>query len=657
MGKGKHGGEGPKKGQEGYVPPPDGGWGWVVVFSSFLIHVIADGIVYSFGVFLMVFVDHFKSGRGETSWVGSLQPAVTFTVGPLASSLTNRYGCRKVTIVGAFICATGFVISVFAPNLYYLYFSSGIMAGLGFGLIYLPAIVSVAQYFEKRRAFATGLAVCGSGFGTFVMAPLTEFLLQEYGWRGAMLILGGVILNVVVCGAVFRPLVGSPVPEEEDNVENGNEEGEKDKEKGEGSNSNKLSPEKKALLNPLVNGNSPRGEPTKIKLNDIDIVMEISLDHKVAGDANTLPIRPVPLEWNSQQQLSPVSNGPCSQDIASIAKSDGALHRINRMSPEARKVRSLSRQHSQSPGAALTVIQRPVGRKDVFYTASLQNIPMFNSHHDMYITSITSLPDATEEEEEEDYKCCGIFTVPSDFRQAFREMMDFSLLRNPVFLMFAISNFFTSIGFNMPFIFLPDRAKLSGIDEVRAAWLLSAIGIANTLGRVVFGFMADLKWVNRLMLYNTALTICGVATALSPFVGGSYELLMLYAAVFGIFIGVYVSLTSVVLVDLLGIDLLTNSFGLLLLFQGAATFIGPPLAGWMCDWTGSYDISFNVMGSLIAVSGIMLFFLPCVQRHYERNMPPDEKAHYLDMGALPADHESHHDLEEQIALRPRKTSL
>ena len=35
--------------------------------------------------------------------------------------------------------------------------------GLGFGLIYLPAIVSVSMYFEKRRAFATGIAVCGSG--------------------------------------------------------------------------------------------------------------------------------------------------------------------------------------------------------------------------------------------------------------------------------------------------------------------------------------------------------------------------------------------------------------------------------------------------------------------------------------------------------------
>lgn len=45
------------------------------------------------------------------------------------------------------------------------------------------------------------------------------------------------------------------------------------------------------------------------------------------------------------------------------------------------------------------------------------------------------------------------------------------------------------------------------------------------------------------------------------------------------FSGVYVGLTSVVLVDLLGIDKLTNAFGLLLMFQGVATLIGPPIAG------------------------------------------------------------------------------
>lgn len=52
-----------------------------------------------------------------------------------------------------------------------------------------------------------------------------------------------------------------------------------------------------------------------------------------------------------------------------------------------------------------------------------------------------------------------------------------------------------------------------------------------------------------------------------------------YASVFGFTIGAYVGLTSVILVDLLGLDKLTNAFGILLLFQGIASLVGPPLAG------------------------------------------------------------------------------
>lgn len=78
--------------------------------------------------------------------------------------------------------------------------------GFGFGLIYLPAIVSVTCYFEKKRSLATGIAVCGSGLGTFVFAPLTNYLVVEYGWRGAMMIIAGLVLNCAILGALFRPV-------------------------------------------------------------------------------------------------------------------------------------------------------------------------------------------------------------------------------------------------------------------------------------------------------------------------------------------------------------------------------------------------------------------------------------------------------------------
>lgn len=98
------------------------------------------------------------------------------------------------------------VISYWAPNVLTLCVTIGIGTGLGFGLIYLPAIVSVTMYFEKKRSLATGIAVCGSGFGTFVFAPVISKLIEQFGWRGSILILAGVVLECVLFGALFRPL-------------------------------------------------------------------------------------------------------------------------------------------------------------------------------------------------------------------------------------------------------------------------------------------------------------------------------------------------------------------------------------------------------------------------------------------------------------------
>lgn len=78
--------------------------------------------------------------------------------------------------------------------------------------------------------------------------------------------------------------------------------------------------------------------------------------------------------------------------------------------------------------------------------------------------------------------------------------------------------------------------NFTGIDRLSAAWLVSSVGITNTLGRIVFGFLSDRKGVNRLMLYNTALVICGAATAVGPFLTAFWSLLI-YTMVFGVFSG------------------------------------------------------------------------------------------------------------------------
>ena len=74
-------------------PPPDGGYGWVVVVASFLCNMIVDGIAYTFGVFLGVFVDYFGEGKGKTAWVGSLLSGMYLSAGKdLSLHLPSRTG-------------------------------------------------------------------------------------------------------------------------------------------------------------------------------------------------------------------------------------------------------------------------------------------------------------------------------------------------------------------------------------------------------------------------------------------------------------------------------------------------------------------------------------------------------------------------------------
>lgn len=94
----------------------------------------------------------------------------------------------------------------------------------------------------------------------------------------------------------------------------------------------------------------------------------------------------------------------------------------------------------------------------------------------------------------------------------------------------------------------------------------------------------------------------------------SYVSQAFYCAIFGVTSGAYVGLTSVVLVDLLGLDKLTNAFGLLLMFQGIASVIGPPIIGALKDSIGSYDAGFWFAGTMIFISGAMLFAIPAIQK-------------------------------------------
>ncbi|XP_049916005.1 monocarboxylate transporter 12-B [Epinephelus moara] len=207
------------KRRSGTVPPLDGGWGWVIVGCCFMVTVCTRAVTRCISVFFVEFQSHFEADYAATAWIHSLVDCTTMLCAPVGSLVGNRWSCRVAVMLGGLLSSCGLLLSSFTTNLELLYFTMGILTGLGFALCYTPAIYMVGCYFHQRKALAYGIAMSGSGIGTFVLAPAVQLLIELYSWRGALLVLSAFVANLCVCGALLRPITLQEGGEEVDGEE------------------------------------------------------------------------------------------------------------------------------------------------------------------------------------------------------------------------------------------------------------------------------------------------------------------------------------------------------------------------------------------------------------------------------------------------------
>ncbi|KAI8499202.1 hypothetical protein Bbelb_229660 [Branchiostoma belcheri] len=186
--------------------PPDGGWGWMVALAGFIAYGCTFGTFRSLGVFFLTFSQQFQASAAETAWISSILMSVTLLLSPVGIVLANTIGFRPTIMLGGVLTAAGYIISRFATRMFHLYLGIGCLSGLGYALSVSSALAIVGQYFSKRRAMANSLTAVGASIASMSFPPLFQYLMDEFGWKGALLIIGGIMLNMVVAGALVRPL-------------------------------------------------------------------------------------------------------------------------------------------------------------------------------------------------------------------------------------------------------------------------------------------------------------------------------------------------------------------------------------------------------------------------------------------------------------------
>ncbi|XP_069849253.1 monocarboxylate transporter 7 isoform X2 [Dipodomys merriami] len=154
-----------------YTQVPDGGWGWVVAVSFFFIEVFTYGIIKSFGVFFTDLMEVFNESNSRISWIISICVFVLTFTAPLSTVLSNRFGHRLVVMAGGLLVSTGMVAASFAQKVYHMYIFIGVISAI-------------------------------------------TTLKEHIGWRHSLLFVGLLQLNIMVCGALLRPVIirapGSP---------------------------------------------------------------------------------------------------------------------------------------------------------------------------------------------------------------------------------------------------------------------------------------------------------------------------------------------------------------------------------------------------------------------------------------------------------------
>ncbi|VDP73155.1 unnamed protein product [Schistosoma mattheei] len=599
--------------------PPDGGWGWVVVIATFFVHMITDGVIVSFGVFIESLVEEFQDSMSATSWIGSFSYGIPALAAPLSSFLLNRFGCRVTCMVGGLISGLGCFAGAFTNSIISLVFSFGILSGLGASLCITSALVVVSMYFDNRRATATGLSIAGTGVGALVFAPMVDMLLNIYTWRGAMMILSGFFLNMIVCGALMRPV--------ETDVE-------------------KRHRQRLAWLEHLARESGlPPFESADYLDKDVLGRIKLLRDHMLAPRRVTLSYLHSTNEINNKlisstsyfdcgvQDKSHEANNKCEiyntngslksfknfihynhEDTVCPKKDEACV--LNHFCQDNQTymrgdccetsslnfTRNISQSYNQKnilrgSSSSLLEYYRPTHQSSVSLPDlhHLRRVYKTDTSSESGVSSQCSLRyncsclankksglksvDGDEKCQDRGIYCCNFCTeMCADKHDILHRLFDLRLFRRPTFVLFMVSNFLLYFWYNVTYFFMGVRAINYGLSETLAALLFSVLGGANMVGEVLAGFLADRDGVDSLTLYFFMILACGVSTCLMPLLT-TFMSMAVYSSVFGMGLAANDALCTVLLVEFVGLHRLTNGLGICFFCQGVANILGPPVIG------------------------------------------------------------------------------
>lgn len=181
------------------IKVPDGGYGWVVVFASFLFNFCTWGATSGYSVYLSYYMSSDKYQTGSTldyAAIGGLDFGVGLFMAPIFNYLLIKTSVKKVLILGIVIQNASVLLAAFATKLWQVYMTQGFLISIGLGAICFPNTNIVAPWFRKKRSLALGISAGGSGLGGIVFNLSMQRIIDSKNVRWAL------IAQCIICSVL-----------------------------------------------------------------------------------------------------------------------------------------------------------------------------------------------------------------------------------------------------------------------------------------------------------------------------------------------------------------------------------------------------------------------------------------------------------------------